>query len=74
MKTQAKDFDTGDRLIDFRDVNQLIGSKCRSAHMARCLAKRGKIRAVYLGERNIRYSLRSVINLVNGCSQPAKKK
>jgi len=55
-----------DRLIDFRQVNELTGSRCSTAHNARALAKRGQIKSVRLNERVIRYSERSVLDLVNG--------
>jgi len=55
-----------DRLIDFRQVNSLTGSKCKTSHNARALAERGQIKAVRLNERTIRYSEQSVIDLVAG--------
>ena len=57
---------SSDRLIDFRRVYELLGLKCRTGHTARSLAKRGKIRAVYLNDRVIRYSEQSVMNLIAG--------
>jgi len=53
-----------DRLIDFRRVGELLGLRCKTAHTARALAKRGKIRAVHLNERVIRYSEASVLALI----------
>lgn len=55
-----------DRLLDFRAVHALIGSKCRTGHTARALAARGQIRSVRLNERVIRYSEKSVLALVAG--------
>ena len=55
-----------DRLIDFRQVNALTASRCKTSHTARALAERGQIKAVRLNERVVRYSLRSVLDLVAG--------
>jgi hypothetical protein len=55
-----------DRLIDYREVNAAIGSRCRTAHTARNLARRGLIKSVRFNERVIRYSERSVRALVEG--------
>lgn len=60
-----------DRLIDFREVGQLIGLRCKTSHTARSLADRGQIRAVYINDRTIRYSANSVLNLVAGRVSPA---
>ena len=62
-KTEARQ---RDRLINFRDVNALIGSKCKTGHMALSLARRGLIQAVRINERLIRYKESSVIQLVSG--------
>ena len=61
---------TPDRLIDFRRVGELIGSRCRTAHTARAMAARGLIRAVRLNERVVRYSEASVRALVAGLVDP----
>lgn len=53
-----------DRLLDFRRVNELVGSTCQTSHSARSLARRGLIRAVRLNERVIRYSENSVRRLI----------
>ncbi|MFM8338040.1 MAG: hypothetical protein ACKODK_20995 [Opitutaceae bacterium] len=55
-----------DRLIDFRRVNELLGSRCRSAHFALRLAARGQIRAVTLNPRVVRYQESSVRDLIAG--------
>lgn len=55
-----------DRLLRYQEVNRAIGSKCRSAHTARNLARRGLIKSVRINERVIRYSERSVLALVEG--------
>jgi hypothetical protein len=60
-----------DRLIDFREVGQLIGLRCKTSHTARSLADRGQIRAVYINDRTIRYSANSVLDLVAGRVSPA---
>ena len=60
-----------DRLIDFREVGQLVGLRCKTSHTARSLADRGQIRAVYINDRTIRYSANSVIALVAGRVAPA---
>jgi len=57
---------SGDRLLHFREVHALLGSKCKTGHMARALAARGQIRAVHLNERVIRYSENSVRSLISG--------
>ncbi len=56
----------GDRLLTFREVNTLLGMKCRTGHTARAYAARGLIRAVRLNERVMRYSEASVRALVAG--------
>jgi predicted GIY-YIG superfamily endonuclease len=63
-----------DRLINFRDVNALIGSKCKTGHMALALARRGIIQAVRINERLIRYKESSVIELVSGRVELMNKK
>ena len=60
-----------DRLIDFREVGQLVGFRCKTSHTARSLAERGQIRAVYINDRTIRYSENSVLDLVAGRVAPA---
>lgn len=60
-----------DRLIDFREVGQLVGLRCKTSHTARSLAERGQIRAVYINDRTIRYSENSVLDLVAGRVTPA---
>jgi len=55
-----------DRLLDFRAVHALVGSKCKTGHTARALAARGQIRAVRFNERVVRYSEKSVFALVAG--------
>lgn len=56
----------GDRLLTFREVYALIGSACKTGHTARMLAARGQLRAVRLNERVVRYSEKSVLDLVAG--------
>ena len=55
-----------DRLLTFREVHALIGSRCRTSHTARALAARGLIRAVRLNGRVIRFSEASVQALISG--------
>lgn len=55
-----------DRLIDFRRVNELVGSRSRTAHTARALARRGQIEAVRLNARVVRFRESSVLRLVRG--------
>jgi len=55
-----------DRLLTYQEVNSAIGSRCRTGHTARNLARRGLIRQVKINERVIRYSERSVRDLVEG--------
>lgn len=55
-----------DRLITFREVNTLIGSRCQTGHAARSLAAKGLIRAVRLSPKTVRYSEQSVNALIQG--------
>jgi len=55
-----------DRLIDFRTVADLVGSRCKSAHCALRLAAKGQIRAVRINARTVRYSENSVNALISG--------
>lgn len=55
-----------DRLIDFRQVNALVGSKCKTSHIAIRMAAVGQIRAVRLNSRTLRYSERSVLSFIAG--------
>lgn len=57
---------TGDRALHFRKVYDLIGSTCKTGHTARALAKAGKIREIRINERTIRYSEKSVLELLAG--------
>jgi hypothetical protein len=70
MKTAPEKTDTttapADKLIGFRQVHALIGSNCKTGHTARAYAAQGKIRAVRLNERVVRYSENSVLELIAG--------
>lgn len=55
-----------DRLLHYRQVNELIGSTCKTGHTARALAARGLIRAVKFNARVTRYSESSVLALIAG--------
>ncbi len=55
-----------DKLITFREVNEKIGSNCKTSHTARNLARRGLIRRVLVNARVCRYSAQSVADLVAG--------
>ena len=71
MNTKNTTHDTSaplssDRLIDFRQVNYLLGSKCRTGHTARALAARGQIVGIRINERVLRYSEASVRELIAG--------
>ena len=55
-----------DRLLDFRRVNELVGSRSRTAHTARAMARRGEIEAVRINARVLRYRESSVLRLVRG--------
>lgn len=59
-----------DRLLDYREVNHLTGSRCKTAHTARALAARGMIHAVRLNARVVRYTESSVRRLVAGLVDP----
>jgi hypothetical protein len=56
----------GDKALHFKKVYELIGSNCRTGHTARALAKAGKIRPIYINQRTIRYSEKSVLELLAG--------
>jgi len=55
-----------DSLLTFRQVNELLGSSCKSGHFALRLSKKGLIRAVFFNERIVRYSENSVRDLIAG--------
>jgi len=55
-----------DSLLTFREVNELLGSSCKSGHFALRLSKKGLIRAVFFNERTVRYSENSVRDLISG--------
>lgn len=55
-----------DRLLTFREVHEMIGSSCKTAHIALGLAKRGMIESVRFNERTIRFRESSVRKLVAG--------
>ena len=55
-----------DRLLTFREVHAMIGSSCKTAHIALGLAKRGMIESVRFNERTIRFRESSVRKLVAG--------
>ena len=55
-----------DRLLNYKEVNAVIGSQCRTSHTARKLSRRGLIKAIRLNDRVIRYSELSVLALVEG--------
>lgn len=59
-----------DRLLHFREVNALLGSRCKTGHSARAHAARGQIRAVRLNDRVVRYSEQSVRELIAGRTVP----
>ena len=61
-----------DRLLNFRQVHELIGSSCKTGHTARALAARGQIRCVRLNERCLRYSEASVLALIAGRAAEAQ--
>jgi len=55
-----------DCLVDFREVNRMLGSRCKSGHAALRLAKKGLIRAVFFNSRIVRYGEQSVRDLIAG--------
>ena len=55
-----------DEAIDFREVYRLLGLHSVTAHTALNYARRGQIRAVRLSARCIRYSRKSVLDLIAG--------
>ena len=55
-----------DEAIDFRQVCALLGLRCKTSHTALNYARRGQIRAIRLSARTIRYSKRSVLELLAG--------
>lgn len=64
--TQTTAAPTGERLLTFREVHQLLGLRCRTGHTARALAARGQIRCVRLNGRVLRYTEASVRALIDG--------
>jgi hypothetical protein len=65
-RTTEENSAPADKLVCFRKVNDLTGSRCQTSHNARQLAARGLIRAVRFNERTIRFSLESVLAFVAG--------
>jgi predicted DNA-binding transcriptional regulator AlpA len=57
-----------DRLLTFREVGALIGSRCKTAHTARNMAAKGLIKAVRLNARVVRYPESSVRALIAGAA------
>ena len=57
---------TTDRLVDFREVYQHLGLRCKTAHTALEYARRGLIEQVRLSPRTFRYTLSSVQRLAKG--------
>lgn len=55
-----------ERLLHFSDVNRLIGSRCKTSHAARDLARRGLIVGIRLNARVVRYTQTSVLKLARG--------
>lgn len=55
-----------DKLLDFRQVNELLSLRCQTSHTVRALAARGQIRPVRINERVVRYSEASVLDLIAG--------
>ena len=54
------------RLLSFREVNEKIGSACKSSHTARNLARRGLIKGVRWNSRVVRFTAESVENFILG--------
>lgn len=69
MKNTVITSPPADRLIGFRSVNELLGSRCKTSHFARSLAAGGKIKAIRLSDRCIRFSEASVLAFVGGQGQ-----
>ena len=61
-----------DVLVDFREAQRMLGSRCKTSHYALSLARRGLIRAVRLNERSVKFSRRSILELIarGGMSLP----
>ncbi len=57
---------TADKLVDFREVNQRLGLRCKTAHTVLEYARRGLIEQVRLSPRTFRYTLSSVQRLAKG--------
>ena len=53
-----------DTLVDFREAQRMLGSRCKTSHYALSLARRGLIRAVRLNERSVKFSRRSILELI----------
>jgi len=63
---QTESKTASDRLIDFHEVNQRLGLRCKTSHTARAIAARGQIEAVRINPRVLRYTESSVNRLVLG--------
>ena len=57
---------TADKLVDFREVNQRLGLRCKTAHTVLKYARLGLLEQVRLSSRTFRYRLSSVQRLANG--------
>jgi hypothetical protein len=57
---------TADEAIGFREVYRLLNLRCRTGHTALSYARRGMIRGIRLNARTMRYSRRSVMELIAG--------
>jgi predicted DNA-binding transcriptional regulator AlpA len=55
-----------DRLLPFRNVARMLGLADNTSHTIRAMAKRGQLKEVRLNGRLIRYSERSVLDLIQG--------
>jgi len=64
--TSATANKSADRLLHPQEAKHLLGSTCKTNHTLLRLARMGKISAVRLGPRSIRYRESSVLALVAG--------
>ena len=58
-----------ERGLTFREVYKLLGLHGKTSHTARCMAKKGQIRAIQINKRVTRYSLSSVMKLLEGSGE-----
>jgi predicted DNA-binding transcriptional regulator AlpA len=64
VKNEAHATPQGDRLLTAAEVTAALGLRCKTAHTALSLARRGLIEAVRLNARVVRFRASSVERLI----------